>query len=553
MTTVPAAAQGTAAVDGILARLAHLPPLHRAFADLVPWLCAREDWSVAVWGSVARGEADLYSDIDLAVLAGPDPEAARGEIVERMRGIGREIVAFSGSHVGRPELRVTYLEVDGWPVKIDLEVTRAEAAAPLPDEAMVLHAPRHPFPAARQASGAAAVDVAGLEQRFCGWIWYTYTKIARGELFQAARSIDFTRENALLPLLLMLRGLPQDGHRRIEQRLPPPLVQRLAETYPARLEPGEIRRALLRMADLYRETRPALEPFRGGHPPPDPDPLLRIAAGTDAPPGEGDEGDEVPPDWFLPFYGGDYLRLVEGLTTPERTEAEADWLVDALGLEAGAAVADVGCGTGRHSLALAGRGMAVTGLDASADFVARARAEAERTGTAATFVHGDMRAPEGGPYDAVLLLYQSFGFFSDEENELVLARWAARLTPGGRMVLDLWNRDRLTRNFRPQRTFTLGDGSRVEENSAFDPATGFLHREFVFRGDDGERRYPARFRLYAASELAAMLRHRGLRVERMFGSLTGGPFGMDAARMVIVVTRAAATLTNHHDETGRFG
>lgn len=548
--TAPAGVEAPPAVDEMLRRLAPLPPLHRAFAGLVPWLCAQEGWSVAAWGSVARGEADRYSDLDLAVLVEDDEDAARERIVERIRGIGREIVAFAGSHIGKPELRVTYLEVDGWPVKIDLELFRADAAPPLPDDAVVLHAPRHPFPPARTAAGPAGVDVAGLEQRFCGWIWYTHTKIARGELFQAARSIDFTRENALLPLLLMLRGLPQDGHRRIEQRLPAPLVQQLSETYPARLEAGEIRRALLRLADLYGEMRPALEPFRGGRPAPDPEPLLRIVARADAP---AAAEDEAPPDWFIRFYGDDYLRLVEGLTTPERTEAEADFLVQALGLAPGSAVADVGCGTGRHSLALARRGLAVTGLDANPDFVARAREEAERTGTAATFVPGDMRNPEGGPYDAVLILYQSFGFFSDEDNERVLARWAARLTPGGRMVLDLWNRDRLIRNFRPQRTFTLGDGSRVEENSAFDPATGFLHREFVFRGDDGERRYRARFRLYAASELTTMLRHRGLRVETLFGSLAGAPFGTDAERMIFVVTRAAATPIDRNDETRRFG
>jgi SAM-dependent methyltransferase len=548
--TAAADAGAMPAVGAVLRSLVHLPPLHRAFADLVPWLCAQDDWSVAAWGSVARGEADRFSDIDLTVLVGADPEAAHERIVERIRGIGREIVAFTGSHVGKPELRVTYLEVDGWPVKIDLELMRADAAPLLPDDAVVLHAPRHPFPAGRMAAGPAGVDVAGLEQRFCGWIWYTYAKIARGELFQAARSLDFTRENALLPLLLMLRGLPQDGHRRIEQRLPAPLVQQLAETYPSRLEAGEIRRALLRLADLYRETRPALEPFRGGRAAPDPEPLLRIVMEGDAP--AADDGG-APPDWFTRFYGEDYLRLVEGLTTPERTEAEAEFLVAALGLGEGSAVADVGCGTGRHSLALARRGVAVTGLDANAEFVARAREAAERTGTPATFVAGDMRTPEGGPYDAVLILYQSFGFFSDEENERVLARWAARLTPGGRMVLDLWNRDRLLRNFRPQRTFALGDGSAVEENSAFDPATGFLHREFVFRGGNGERRYPARFRLYTASELTAMLRHRGLRVETLYGSLAGTPFGLDAERMIIVITGAAATPTDRHDPTRRSG
>lgn len=517
------------AVEAILSAIEHLPPLHRTFRELTTWLCAQDGWAVAVWGSLARGEADRFSDLDLTVLVDSDPAGARKRILERIEEIGRIIVSFSGSHIGKPDLLVAYLEVDGWPVKIDLDLLHGDAAPPLPPDARVLHPDG---PAFRIASAeATALDVPGLEQRFCGWIWYTYGKLARGELFQAARSIDFTRENALLPLLLVLRGLPPDGHRRIERRLPPPLVQQLVESYPTRLEAEEIRRALLRLTDVYLEHRAALEPFRGGAPPPDPGPFLRAVASVE--PGVEDAG------WARRFYGDDYLNLVDRLLPVERTEAEVEFLVSTLGLGPGAAVADVGCGTGRHALALARRGLAVTGMDINPDFIARAESEAARTGSAASFRVGDMRAPEGGPYDAVLLLYQTFGFFRDDDNEAVLSRWAARLAPGGHLVLDLWNRDRLLRHFRPQRTFELRDGTQADEHSAFDPRTGHLHREFVFRRGGAEHRYPARFRLYAASELRGVLRRLALEDAMVYGSLDGAAYDLDAERMVFLVRRSA--------------
>ncbi len=68
------------------------------------------------------------------------------------------------------------------------------------------------------------------------------------------------------------------------------------------------------------------------------------------------------------------------------TEQEVDFLVDALGLESGMRVLDVGCGPGRHSLALARRGFDVVGVDHSAEFVRLARDAAVADG-----LHGDLR------------------------------------------------------------------------------------------------------------------------------------------------------------------
>ena len=89
--------------------------------------------------------------------------------------------------------------------------------------------------------------------------------------------------------------------------------------------------------------------------------------------------------WFneiAAFLGPAYLRNA----FTKGTEQEVDFLVDALGLEPGMRVLDVGCGPGRHSLALARRGIAVHGVDLSPDFIALARAgRARRRSCPATF------------------------------------------------------------------------------------------------------------------------------------------------------------------------
>ncbi|HWC38505.1 MAG TPA: methyltransferase domain-containing protein, partial [Acidimicrobiales bacterium] len=67
--------------------------------------------------------------------------------------------------------------------------------------------------------------------------------------------------------------------------------------------------------------------------------------------------------------GPAYLRY----SFTRSTESEISFVADALGLAPGMLVVDVGCGPGRHSHALARRGVRVVGVDVAQRFVELAR------------------------------------------------------------------------------------------------------------------------------------------------------------------------------------
>lgn len=62
----------------------------------------------------------------------------------------------------------------------------------------------------------------------------------------------------------------------------------------------------------------------------------------------------------------------------QRAPDEVDGLIAVLGLGAGAAVLDLCCGPGRHSVELARRDCRVTGMDRTQEFLQKARELAER-------------------------------------------------------------------------------------------------------------------------------------------------------------------------------
>jgi SAM-dependent methyltransferase len=102
-------------------------------------------------------------------------------------------------------------------------------------------------------------------------------------------------------------------------------------------------------------------------------------------------------------------------------------------------VLDVCCGSGRHLAALSRLGYSVTGVERDP-----AVAEAARTAApAARIVEGDVNDLAGlvdGPLGGVVCLWQSFGYGTTAENAALLGAMSGLLRPGGRLVLDVYNR-----------------------------------------------------------------------------------------------------------------
>ncbi len=122
-------------------------------------------------------------------------------------------------------------------------------------------------------------------------------------------------------------------------------------------------------------------------------------------------------------------RSVFGEVDPARTQADVAFLRRALPLPEFRRVLDVPCGNGRHLRTLAALGYDVLGVD--------------NDPTVSPQVRCDLRELDALPagFDAVINMWASFGYFDSKTNEHVLASLARRLRSGGRLVLDLFNRE----------------------------------------------------------------------------------------------------------------
>lgn len=156
-------------------------------------------------------------------------------------------------------------------------------------------------------------------------------------------------------------------------------------------------------------------------------------------------------------------------TVPEEwTAAEVDGVRRRLPLPAFRRVLDVCCGPGRHAAPLLAAGYAVTGVDRDGDAIRQARTS-NPEGEFLTLDQRDL-AQLSGPFDAVVILWQSFGYFDPAGNDRVLAAAADLLRKEGRLLLDLFNpgyferREGRTTDVRDPRCVAITnslDGSRL--------------------------------------------------------------------------------------------
>ncbi|HEX6989237.1 MAG TPA: methyltransferase domain-containing protein [Bacillota bacterium] len=244
--------------------------------------------------------------------------------------------------------------------------------------------------------------------------------------------------------------------------------------------------------------------------------------------------------WYEQFFDEFYdetHREIEALSTAREVAGVVAWL----DLKPGMRVLDVPCGSGRHAVALAGRGLAVTGLDLSARLLARARSRAGEDGVAVEWVQGDMRRiPWTGRFDAVVNLFNSFGYFGDHEDRLALFGMVGALRPGGRLLLDLPDRDAYVHQVPPA-YWDETDTHWVLCSFRFDARTGTAVTDYTYvpKGGGVPEHRQTRVRWYTMPEVAAWLDEAGARVEAVYGDWDGSPFGADGPRMIIIARRDA--------------
>ncbi len=232
-------------------------------------------------------------------------------------------------------------------------------------------------------------------------------------------------------------------------------------------------------------------------------------------------------DWWRRFFESSDSLELSYFPDHRETAREVAGLRTLLGLSPDDLIADVCCGYGRHLIPLVNQGFRVIGLDASEMMIDDGRRLLREAGLHAPLVRGDAaHLPYAdGSFDVVMNLFNSFGYFIDEgQNVRVLTEFARVLKPGGRLFLDTRNREFQILYAPYCQPVTTADGQDLVMRCKYRRDKKRMESRWSLPHDPEAVVHEASIRLYGLDELKELLAAAGFEELGVYGTYQGDPF-----------------------------
>lgn len=205
-------------------------------------------------------------------------------------------------------------------------------------------------------------------------------------------------------------------------------------------------------------------------------------------------------------------------------------------------VVDMGCGTGLHTRVLGERGCTVLGLDPSREMRDRAR-EFCASLPAVRIEDGDFFSPllaEGTPFDLLVCLGNTLPHLEDAGTlEDLFRYWLSCLAPGGRIMVQLLNYDRIQRD--RERIVAVRRAGALLTVRFYDFTEPRLTFNILTIDESGERPKTELMSTTLlplnAQELQAAALAAGAGSCQIFGTLSGTEYTEQSTDLVLVLER----------------
>jgi len=237
-------------------------------------------------------------------------------------------------------------------------------------------------------------------------------------------------------------------------------------------------------------------------------------------------------NWFTAWFNTPYYHTLY----KHRNDVDAQFfmqnITSYLKLPKTSHILDLPCGKGRHSIFLNSLGYRVSAGDLSENSIIHAKQFENET---LDFQVWDMRRPLEEKYDAIFNLFTSFGYFEDDDEDLLVLKGMKKgLKKDGFLVMDFLNVIKVRKDLVTKETKEI-DGISFDIKREIKDE--FIHKNISFFADDEQHFYTEKVKYITIDKMKAYFEKVGLEITAIFGDYALNSFEEQTSDRLIFVAK----------------
>ncbi len=243
------------------------------------------------------------------------------------------------------------------------------------------------------------------------------------------------------------------------------------------------------------------------------------------------------PEWYKEWFNTPEYLNVYRHRDDEDANKLTDLIFEVIKPNVGWDVLDMACGTGRHSIIFAKKGLNVTAFDLSENLLEVAKESILNSNLKINFLNADIRTfAISKKFNIVLSLFTSFGYFeSDEENFIVFKKAFNHLKEGGIFVFDYFNSTYLKNNLVGESSEEIEGINLIQKRYI---KNGRVEKKIIIQKQEANVEYTESVKMYEQSILVESLQKLGFKIIKICGDFSGIEFDeQTSSRLIIFAER----------------
>ncbi|MBL7738537.1 MAG: methyltransferase domain-containing protein [Chitinophagaceae bacterium] len=239
------------------------------------------------------------------------------------------------------------------------------------------------------------------------------------------------------------------------------------------------------------------------------------------------------------YFDGHYKDIWRTMIPAELTVKEVDFMLSYFSLGPGSKVLDLMCGYGRHAIALAQKGIAVTAVDNLDEYIREIKEVVIKESLPVEVVQQDaIRFTSTVQYDLALCMGNSLNFFNAEDASLFLHNTCSMLKPGGCLLINSWSLTEIAvKSFTPRSWSEIGNLKFLSACEYLFHPTRMEFTSTILSPDGKTEVKNGIDYIYSVSEMETMLNKAGFKMKEIYSIPGRKKFTLGEPRAYIVAEK----------------